>query len=238
MPHAICLIGAGRIGRIHAQNLATQTELELRYVVDPHLPSAEDIATQYNANVTDLDAALADPGLHGVVIASATDTHADFTIRAAEAGKAIFCEKPLDLDANRALECGGAVKKAGVPMIVGFNRRYDPNFRAVKKRLTDGAIGSVEMVHITSRDPSPPPADYVRVSGGLFRDMMIHDLDMARWLLGEEPVEIFATASCLVDDAIGRKVTWTAPWSRLRLQAGSFASFQTAGVRAMATTSE
>lgn len=111
MPHAICLIGAGRIGRIHAQNLATQTELELRYVVDPHLPSAEDIATQYNANVTDLDAALADPGLHGVVIASATDTHADFTIRAAEAGKAIFCEKPLDLDANRALECGGAVKR-------------------------------------------------------------------------------------------------------------------------------
>ncbi|HEV2431908.1 MAG TPA: inositol 2-dehydrogenase, partial [Burkholderiales bacterium] len=138
-----------------------------------------------------------------VLIASSTDTHARLAIAAARAGKAVFCEKPIDLSLSKVDSCLQEVEKAGVPMFVDFNRRFDPSFSALKARLDAGEIGAVEQVVISSRDPGPPPLSYIKVSGGMFRDMTIHDFDMARWLLGEEPVEVFAMGECLVDRKIG-----------------------------------
>ncbi|HAA78105.1 TPA: inositol 2-dehydrogenase, partial [Candidatus Latescibacteria bacterium] len=135
--------------------------------------------------------------------ASSTDTHLDLILEGIKAGKAVFCEKPLDLDLGRVDERMDEIEAADTPVLVGFNRRYDPNFKAVHDAIANGKIGDLEMVKITSRDPGPPPIEYINVSGGLFRDMMIHDFDLARWLLGEDPVEVFASASCLVDPAIG-----------------------------------
>ncbi|HUN11385.1 MAG TPA: inositol 2-dehydrogenase, partial [Rhabdaerophilum sp.] len=124
--------------------------------------------------------------------------------KAVLAGKAVFCEKPVDLDAGRIRRCLDIVAKAGKPLMIGFNRRFDPNFAALRRRLHAGEIGAIEIVSVVSRDPSPPPAEYVSRSGGLFRDMMIHDFDMARFLLGEEPAEVYAVGSSLVDPAIGK----------------------------------
>ncbi|MEQ8699866.1 MAG: inositol 2-dehydrogenase, partial [Bauldia litoralis] len=141
--------------------------------------------------------------IDAILIGTSTDTHADFIEQAMAAGKAVLCEKPVDLDAGRIETCLKAVEPTGRPLMVGFNRRFDPNFASLKKRLDDGAVGSVEMVTIISRDPGPPPVSYIERSGGLYRDMMIHDFDMARFLLGEEPVEVHAVGSVLVDPAIG-----------------------------------
>ena len=195
--------GAGRIGAIHAANLAASPGAALRHVVDVNQAAAAALAAKHGAKVSDTATALADPEVGAVIIASSTDTHADLVISAAEAGKAIFCEKPIDLSLARVDACLAAVRKAGVPMLVGFNRRFDPNFSELHRRIAGGAIGSVEQVVITSRDPGPPPVAYIKVSGGLFRDMTIHDFDMARWMLGEEPVEVFASGAVLVDKAIG-----------------------------------
>lgn len=202
MSEGICLIGAGRIGHIHAANFASLCGVTLNYIVDPVAEAAARLAAETGAQVATLDTALNDPAVRGVVIASATNTHADLIEKAAMAGKAIFCEKPVDLDLGRTNACLKTADDADVPLLLGFNRRFDPNFSALKHSLVSGKIGSVEMIHITSRDPSPPPVSYIQTSGGLFKDMMIHDLDMARWLLGEEPVEISAMASCLTDPAI------------------------------------
>ena len=199
----ICQFGAGRIGAIHAGNVAAHPGATLRYVVDVDRKAAEALAAKHGAQVAEADAALADPRIGAVIIASSTDTHADLIERSARAGKRVFCEKPVDLSMKRVDACVAAVRAAGVPVLIGFNRRFDPSFAALKRAIDDGRVGAVELVQITSRDPNPPPPAYVKVSGGLFRDMMIHDFDMARWLLGEEPVEVFASASCLVDPAIG-----------------------------------
>ncbi|WP_237214788.1 inositol 2-dehydrogenase [Falsiroseomonas oryziterrae] len=195
--------GAGRIGAIHAANLAASGRARLRHVVDVNAAAAESLAAKHGARVSETAAALADPEVGAVIIASSTDTHADLVIAAARAGKAIFCEKPIDLSLPRVDACLAEVKKAGVPMLVGFNRRFDPSFAELHRRIGAGAIGTVEQVVITSRDPGPPPVAYIKVSGGLFRDMTIHDFDMARWMLGEEPVEVFAHGANLVDPAIG-----------------------------------
>lgn len=195
--------GAGRIGAIHAANLAASGRARLKHVVDVHAPAAQALAAQHGAQVSSIEAALADPEVGAVIVASSTDTHADLVIAAARAGKAIFCEKPIDLSLARVDACLAEVKRAGVPMLVGFNRRFDPSFAELHRRIGAGAIGAVEQVVITSRDPGPPPVSYIKVSGGLFRDMTIHDFDMARWLLGEEPAELFAWGTNLVDPAIG-----------------------------------
>jgi myo-inositol 2-dehydrogenase/D-chiro-inositol 1-dehydrogenase len=195
--------GAGRIGAIHAANLAAHPEARLLHVVDVDREAARGLANRYGARVSDVADALDDPAVDAVLIASSTDTHATLIERAARAGKAIFCEKPIDLDLGRVDACLEVVAECGVPLALGFNRRFDPSFSALERSVREGKIGKMEMVSITSRDPAPPPVSYIKVSGGLFRDMMIHDLDMARWLLGEEPVEVFATGSCLVDPAIG-----------------------------------
>jgi myo-inositol 2-dehydrogenase/D-chiro-inositol 1-dehydrogenase len=200
----VCQFGAGRIGKIHAANIAAHPGARLRYVVDVNREAAAELAKAYGAEVVDADTALADTGVGAVVVASSTDTHADVAEAAARAGKAIFCEKPIDLDIGRVDACLSALKQGGASMFVGFNRRFDPSFAALHDAVREGRVGKLEMVSITSRDPAPPPLDYIKVSGGLFRDMTIHDFDMARWLLGEDPVEVFATGSCLVDPGIGQ----------------------------------
>jgi myo-inositol 2-dehydrogenase/D-chiro-inositol 1-dehydrogenase len=196
--------GAGRIGAVHAANIAASGFARLRYIADVNTAAATALAQKHGAQVTDTTTALADPEVDAVLIASSTDTHAELAIAAAKAGKAIFCEKPIDLSLKRVDACLAAVRKARVPMLVGFNRRFDPNFRALRDRIEAGAIGAVEQVIISSRDPGLPPIAYLKVSGGQFRDMTIHDFDMARWLLGEEPVEVFAYGSCLVNPAVAK----------------------------------
>ena len=200
---SFCQFGAGRIGAIHAANIEHHPAARLRTVVDVDAAAAKRLAERHGATTGDGTGALADPAIDAVLIASSTDTHADLIEAAARAGKAVFCEKPIDLDRRRVEACLAVVERAGVPLMVGFNRRFDPNFAKLHDELRAGRVGKVELLAITSRDPAPPPLAYVKVSGGLFRDMMIHDLDMARWLLAEEPVEVYAAASCLVDPAIG-----------------------------------
>ena len=197
-----CQFGAGRIGAIHAGNIAGHPAARLQIVVDPDRAAAERLAGHYGAAVASQAEALADPTVNAVVIAGSTETHADIVEAAARAGKAVFCEKPLDLDRGRAEACVAVVEECGVPLMVGFNRRFDPNFARLERQIRDGRIGRLELLTITSRDPAPPPIEYVRRSGGLFRDMMIHEFDMARWLLDEEPVEVFAAASVLIDPVI------------------------------------
>ncbi len=198
----IAQFGAGRIGQIHASNIAASKKARLRYVVDVNAAAAEKLAARYGAGVATEADVFADRKVGAVLIASSTDTHARLAIAAARAGKPIFCEKPIDLSLKKVDACLAEVSKAGVPMFVGFNRRFDPSFAALKRRLDAGEIGAVEQVVISSRDPAPPPLAYLKVSGGLFRDMTIHDFDMARWLLGEEPVEVFAWGEALVDRKI------------------------------------
>lgn len=197
------LLGAGRIGRIHGLNIAARPDSTLVAVADAAPEAAASLAAGAGAKVADSKSILADPTIDAVLICTPTDTHADLIEQAVTAGKAVFCEKPVDLDAERIRRCLAIVRQSRKPLMIGFNRRFDPNFAALEKRLRSGEAGAIEIVSVISRDPSPPPVDYVKRSGGLFRDMMIHDFDMARFLLGEEPVEVFAVGSALVDPAIG-----------------------------------
>jgi len=190
---SIAVIGAGRIGSIHARNIATHGAVRLAGVADIDGAAAARLAEVCGARELSLDEAFA---ADAVLIGSPTPTHADYIERAVAAGRAIFCEKPIDLAVDRVRACLESVRHAGVPLMVGFNRRFDPHFATLKRRLAAGEIGSLELLTIISRDPAPPPPAYVATSGGLFRDMMIHDLDMARFLLDEEPVELHAAASC------------------------------------------
>ena len=201
MAAALALFGAGRIGKIHAANAAAHPGLRVKYVVDPIAAAAESLAATTGAAVATVEAALADPDVAGVIVASSTNAHLDHCLAAHAAGKAIFCEKPIDLDLARARAAAPALGSAR--MLLGFNRRFDPNLKALKAKLDAGELGTLESLNIVSHDPAPPPIAYVKVSGGLFRDMSIHDFDTARWLLGEPVSEVFAAASVLVDPAIG-----------------------------------
>jgi myo-inositol 2-dehydrogenase / D-chiro-inositol 1-dehydrogenase len=196
------LFGAGRIGKMHAENLVKRADSKLVYVVDTKPEAARALAEPLGAEQADLQKALSDKSVNAVLIASSTGSHADLSIAAAKAGKAIFCEKPVDLTLSKTDECIEAVEKYGVPMFVGFNRRFDPSFRALKRRLDAGEAGTIEQVIITNRDPGLPEMRFLATSGGLFLDFTIHDFDMARWLLGEEPVEVFAWGAVLVDERV------------------------------------
>ncbi len=196
------LLGAGRIGRIHGGNIAAHPRAILAAVADVDATAAAAIANPANAKIANVETALADKDIDAVVIGTPTDTHADLIERAVKAGKAVFCEKPIDLDLDRVRACLDAIGKVNGRLMVAFNRRFDPHFAALRRRASDGEIGDVEMVSIISKDPAPPHAGYLERSGGIFRDMMIHDLDMARFLLNEEPVEVHAVGACLVDPMI------------------------------------
>lgn len=197
------ILGAGRIGRVHARAIASVSGAALAAVADPVPAAALALQAEHGCEVRTIDAILGSADIDAVVICTPTDTHADLIERFARAGKAIFCEKPVDLSLSRVQACLKVVAETGATLMVGFNRRFDPDFMALKAAIDAGRIGVVEMVTITSRDPGAPPHDYIGRSGGIFRDMTIHDFDIARWLLGEPVETVFASASVLTDPAIG-----------------------------------
>ena len=196
------ILGAGRIGKVHAATIANSSTARVAYVADAMPEAAASLAQTVGAEVRSVDEVIASD-VDAILIATPTDTHADLIEQAARAGKAILCEKPVSMSVERIEACLPVVEQAGVPLMIGFNRRFDPNFASLQQRVSRGEIGDVEIVTITSRDPAPPPVSYIERSGGLYRDMMIHDFDMARFLLGEEPVSVSAHASVLVDKKIG-----------------------------------
>ena len=196
----IALMGAGRIGKMHAKNIALHPMCNLSYVFDINQVFASQIAQSTKAKVTKSpDEAINNNDVDVVFIASATPTHVDFIIKGAKAGKAIFCEKPIDLDINKVNECYETIKNFDVPIQIGFNRRFDNSHRKVKLAKDNGEIGNLEMIIITSRDPEPPGIDYLKAAGGFFRDTTIHDFDLSRYVLGDDPiVEVSAYGSQLI----------------------------------------
>lgn len=198
------LLGCGRIGQVHARSIKALGSARIVAVADAMPAAANAMAASTGAEVRDVAAILSAPDVDAVIIGTPTDSHFDQIMGAAKAGKAIFCEKPIDMSVDNIRACMDAVAAADVPFMAGFNRRFDPNFATLRARIRAGDIGAVELVTITSRDPAPPPVSYIERSGGLFRDMMIHDFDMARFLMGEEFIRLHAVGSSLVDPEIGR----------------------------------
>lgn len=199
----LALIGAGRIGKVHAAAIAAHPDVTLAAIADYHRPAAEALAEQYASRVMDADDIFDAADIDAVLIASSTPTHADYLERAARAGKAILCEKPIALELARTRDALQVLESHPMICALGFNRRHDPQFAALKEAIGEGRIGNLETLTIISRDPAPPPAEYISASGGLFHDMMIHDFDMARWLLDEPIMHVQAAGSCLIDPAIG-----------------------------------
>lgn len=200
------IIGAGRIGKVHAETLAFRLpEANAVVIADVNPEAAKAVAARCGIPRVAANAAevLADSTIDAVLICSSTDTHADLIVEAAQAGKHIFCEKPVDHSLARVDRAIEAVEKAGVKLQVGFNRRFDANFARVRLAVVSGEIGKPQLLHIVSRDPAPPPVSYVKVSGGMFLDMTIHDFDMARFLIGDEVEEIYTAAGVTVDPEIG-----------------------------------
>ena len=202
----IGIIGTGRIGKLHTENIAKNFPyIKIKAVADPFVEAQRAWAQALGIECiyTDYKEILRDAEINAVLICSSTNTHAPISIEAAQAGKNIFCEKPIDSDVAKIHQVLAAVEKAGVKFQIGFNRRFDHNFRAAREAIVDGRVGELQIVKITSRDPAPPPIEYVKVSGGMFFDMTIHDFDMARYLTGSEVVEVYANAAVTVDPAIG-----------------------------------
>ncbi len=198
------LFGAGRIGSIHANNVARNPQAQLVALHDPFQKNADRLSRELGCAQMTPEKIFASNDIQAVLICSATDTHADLIEGAVAAGKHVFCEKPIDLSLQRVQQCLDWISQSDCKTMVAFNRRFDPNFQALQQQVEKGGIGAVELVSIISKDPSPPPIDYINVSGGLFRDMTIHDFDMARFLLADRVVSVNAQASCLVDAAIGK----------------------------------
>jgi myo-inositol 2-dehydrogenase/D-chiro-inositol 1-dehydrogenase len=222
----IAVIGCGRIGRIHAENVATRIAgARLAGVADISLNAAREVAAQWHTEATsDYRELLGNPQVHAVAICSSTDTHARIIQEAAAAGKQIFCEKPIDFDIARIRAALAAVEKAGVQLQIGFNRRFDPSFAKVRELVVSGAIGEPHVIRITSRDPGPPPLDYIKVSGGIFLDMTIHDFDMVRFLSGSDAEEVHAIGGVLVDRAIGDAGDVDTAIVTMRLKNGALAT--------------
>jgi len=200
------IIGAGRIGQMHARNIVHQISGgKILAISDIIEDAAKKAGEELNIPIitNDHQKILSNKDIDGVLICSSTDTHAQIISEAAEAGKHIFCEKPIALEMDKIEEALSTVEKMGVKLMVGFNRRFDPSFKKAKDLIAKGQIGEPQLVRITSRDPEPPPLNYIKVSGGLFLDMMIHDFDMARYLTGEEVNELMAFGECLIDPSIG-----------------------------------
>ena len=204
-PLAVAVLGAGRIGRKHAETLARRVEnCRVPLIAEPLEEVGRACAADFGARWTpDPAVAIADPAVDAILIATPTNTHADLIELAASYGKPILCEKPIDLTMERTLAAIAATEKAGVPLQIGFQRRYDPSYARARAMIEEGAVGGVELVTATSRDPQPAPISYLAASGGIFRDCSIHDFDIARYLTGHEVVEVFAYGAALVDPAIG-----------------------------------
>ena len=197
------ILGAGRIGKVHARTIAASGKATVAYLADAMPKAAADLAAEVGAKVASVEDIIKAKDVDAILIATPTPTHADLIEAASNAGKSVLCEKPVSLSVARIEACLKVVEKNKTTLMIGFNRRFDPNFASLAARIRKGDIGNVEMATVISRDPSPPPAEYVKSSGGLFRDMMIHDFDMARFMVGEEFVIVQALGSALVDKAIG-----------------------------------
>lgn len=197
------LFGAGFIGTIHGNNIAAHPRAELQYIYDVNTEAAGQLAARHGAKVAASPEEIWASEVEAVLIASSTNTHADLLSGAIKAKKAAYCEKPIDLDINRVKEVVQEAHQAAVPILIGFSRRFDPNHLGVREAVQNGDIGQVELMHLTSRGPQPPPISYVKVSGGQFRDQTIHFFDLARWIAAEDPVEVYATGAALIDPAIG-----------------------------------
>jgi myo-inositol 2-dehydrogenase / D-chiro-inositol 1-dehydrogenase len=203
----IAVLGCGRIGQMHAANVARHPRTQLAMVYDLHRPAAEAVASREATRVAESpEEVFQSPDIDAVLIATATPTHADYIEMAVKAGKAALCEKPIDLDLGRVGLCAKRIAGTKVPIQLGFNRRFDPGHRAARNAAAAGEIGDLHQVIITSRDPALPPRAYLEAAGGLFRDMTIHDFDLARFMLGEEPVEVFAIGGALIDPVLGREL--------------------------------
>ncbi|MCX7349064.1 MAG: Gfo/Idh/MocA family oxidoreductase [Alphaproteobacteria bacterium] len=222
------IFGAGRMGVIHAGNLSMSGRAQLAWVVDSDLERAKGLASLYGAVATsDPSAALSDSSVDAVIIASPTTTHADLIEASVKAGKSILCEKPIDLDIERVLACEAAIAGYGKPVMIGFQRRFDETHMAVGNAVVRGDIGKVESVSIVSRDPSPPPYDYIRTSGGQFLDQMIHDFDLALWLSGARgKARVFAMGAALVDPGIGGIGDTDSAHALIEFSTGSFCKIE------------
>ncbi|MBG1232643.1 inositol 2-dehydrogenase [Aestuariivirga litoralis] len=197
------VIGAGRIGKVHAKTIASNSKAQLAYIADAVPQAAQDLAAQYGAKVASVEEIMKASDVDAVLIGSPTGFHAEQIQAASNAGKAIMCEKPVSLSVAKIEETLKVIEKNKSTLMIGFNRRFDPSFAAAEKRIRAGAVGDIELITVISRDPSPPPAEYVKGSGGIFADMMIHDFDLARFLMGEEFVSVSALGAALVDKKIG-----------------------------------
>ncbi|MGY9032527.1 MAG: Gfo/Idh/MocA family oxidoreductase, partial [Rhodobacterales bacterium] len=196
----VAVLGCGRIGQMHAGNIARHARTELAMIYDVHVPAAQSVADALGAYIAaDPQEVFASDEVDAVLIATATPTHADYIEMAVASGKAVLCEKPIDLDLGRVDACAAKIAGTTVPIQLGFNRRFDPGHRAARQAMLDGEIGDLHQVIITSRDPAIPPRAYLEAAGGLFRDMTIHDFDLARFMLDEEPTEVFAVGGALID---------------------------------------
>jgi myo-inositol 2-dehydrogenase / D-chiro-inositol 1-dehydrogenase len=219
----VAVVGTGFIGSVHAKNIARHPGAELVAVSDPNIEAAKKIAATTGAKVSaDIAEILNNESIQAVLIATPTDTHVDYLKRAANAGKAIYCEKPIGLDYAEAEQAVRTVSAAGVPVMLGFNRRFDASHAAVKQAVDRGDVGKVEIVQLTSRGPKPPPISYVKVSGGQLRDQTIHFFDLLRWLTNDEPVEVYAIGAALVDPAIGEAGDVDTSIVSIRMDSGAF----------------
>lgn len=217
------LLGAGRIGITHAKAVQAVPGATISAIFDPFDAAADAAIEITGAKRATVDEIMASPEIDAVIIATPTDLHAEQIELAAKAGKAIFCEKPIDLSTDRVRKCLEVVEETGAKLMVGFNRRFDASFARLKSEIDNGTVGDVELIQIISRDPSAPPVDYIKRSGGIFRDMMIHDLDIARFLLGEEITEVSACGSVLTDPAIGDAGDYDTATATLRTASGKIA---------------
>ncbi|MBO9436985.1 Gfo/Idh/MocA family oxidoreductase [Ruegeria sp. R13_0] len=200
----LAVFGTGRIGQVHTKNLAALPGVRVKYLVDPIAsPAQDDLIRRTGAAIVEPDEVFADRNVAGVVIASSTDSHAKLLLDGVAAQKAIFCEKPISLDFSTVTKVAAAAEASALPVMLGFQRRYDPNFRAVRDRIADGTAGRLEQLVMHTRDPGPPSIAYVKVSGGMLRDQAIHDFDQARFMTAEEITSIYAVGNCQVDPEIG-----------------------------------
>jgi myo-inositol 2-dehydrogenase/D-chiro-inositol 1-dehydrogenase len=225
----VALIGCGRIGQVHARTLTSLRHLCDFAVIDDWNVEAAQVTASFldvPRATADSEAVIADPDIDAVIIASSTETHAPYIELAASHGKDIFTEKPIALDLETTQQALAAVERAGVRLQVGFQRRFDGGYAAAKQAIEGAELGSIEMIRDAMRDPEPPPVDYIKRSGGLYRDMTVHNFDCVRWLMGEDPVELHATASTLVSDEFRKANDFDTSIVTLRFQSGALASIE------------